>query len=70
MEGAGLKSFIEYNSEHHFPLENIPFGCYKSGANKIHCCSRIGDKIIDLADLFIHMKDGEYFKSLESNIFD
>ena len=68
MEGAALKSFIDYNAEHHFPLENIPFGCYQAG-DKIHCCTRIGDKIIDLADIFQHF-DGEYFKSQKENIFD
>ena len=46
------KSFIEYSSEHHFPLENIPFGVFENPKSKeAHCCSRIGDFVIDLAVL-------------------
>ena len=26
---AALKSTISYDSENEFPLENIPFGCFK-----------------------------------------
>lgn len=52
MQGPALQSFIEYTSEHHFPLENIPFGCYKAAGGKVHGCTRIGDKIIDLAEIF------------------
>ena len=54
MQALAMKSFIEYDGESHFPLENIPFGCYKSASGKNHCCTRIGDKIIDLADIFSH----------------
>ena len=67
MEAAALQSFIEYDSSHHFPLENIPFGCYKVGESS-HCCTRIGDSIIDLATIFEHF-DGPLFKSLKENIF-
>jgi len=69
MQALALKSFIEYDGESHFPLENIPFGCYKSASGKNHCCTRIGDKIIDLADIFSHF-DGPLFKTLTENIFD
>lgn len=48
---SALKSFIKYSSEHHFPLENIPFGTFKNNRNSISCCTRIGDNIIDLAVL-------------------
>lgn len=50
MEGAGLRSFIQYDSEHHFPLENIPFGAFVNpDTNETHCCTRIGDHVVDLA---------------------
>lgn len=68
MEAQGLKSFIPYDAEHHFPLENIPFGCFKT-ASGARCCTRIGDKLIDLAELFPHF-DGPHFKTLKENIFD
>ena len=69
MQALAMKSFIEYDGESHFPLENIPFGCYKSASGKNHCCTRIGDKIIDLADIFSYF-DGPLFKTLTENIFD
>ncbi|CAI2370302.1 unnamed protein product [Moneuplotes crassus] len=50
--GSALKSFVEYTSEHHFPLENIPYGTFKNPeSNEIHCCTRIGDFVVDLAAL-------------------
>jgi hypothetical protein len=48
---AKLQSFIEYTEENHFPLENIPFGVLK-GSQGIHCCTRIGDFVIDLSYIF------------------
>jgi len=69
MQALALKSFIEYDENNHFPLENIPFGCYKSASGKVHCCTRIGDKLIDLAEIFSHF-DGPLFKTLTENIFD
>jgi fumarylacetoacetase len=49
---AALKSFIEYGSDHPFPLENIPYGAFTNPeTNEIHCCTRIGDHIVDLAIL-------------------
>jgi len=52
MEGTGLKSFLEYDSNHHFPLENIPFGAYlHEESGEVHCCTRIADFVIDLAVL-------------------
>jgi fumarylacetoacetase len=68
MEAQGLQSFIPYDAEHHFPLENIPFGVYKTAEGN-HCCTRIGDKLIDLAALFAKF-DGPHFKTLKENIFD
>jgi fumarylacetoacetase len=64
-----LKSFIAYDESHHFPLENIPFGCYNAKDGQKHCCTRIGDKLIDLALIFPKF-DGEHFASLKGdNVF-
>jgi fumarylacetoacetase len=39
----------------HFPLENLPFGTFINPKTKdIHCATRIGDKVIDLAVLEKH----------------
>ncbi len=47
-----LKSFLPYDATHHFPLENIPFGTFVNPKlNKVHCCTRIGDYVIDLSEL-------------------
>lgn len=52
MEAAALKSFLEYDADHHFPLENIPFGTFTNEeVGEIHCCTRIADFVIDLAVL-------------------
>lgn len=48
-----LQSSIEYTPDHHFPLENIPFGVFQSPEGP-HCCTRIGDQLIDLAVLESH----------------
>ena len=61
-------SWIEYDAGHHFPLENIPFGCYHSPDNTIHCCTRIGDCLIDLAHLFCKF-NGPLFSTLKENVF-
>ena len=47
---TALKSSIGYDCNNHYPLENIPFGAFHNPKlNKDHCCTRIGDKVIDLA---------------------
>jgi fumarylacetoacetase len=52
MEATGLNSFLEYTSEHHFPLENIPYGAYlHTESGEVHCCTRIQDFVIDLSVL-------------------
>ena len=66
---SALKSSIPYDENHHFPLENIPFGCMKLADGTTHCCTRIGDKVIDLAVLFPHFK-GPKFSTLQENVFD
>lgn len=53
VEASGpLRSWIEYSSENEFPLENIPFGAFfNPRLEQVHCCTRIGDFVIDLSIL-------------------
>jgi fumarylacetoacetase len=63
-----MKSFIPYNSNSDFSIYNIPFGVALIKDDYITCCTRIGDKVIDLAILY----EKGYFndiKGLEENIF-
>ena len=77
MEGPELKSFVEYTSEHHFPLENIPFGTFKNpDLSETHCCTRVGDFIVDLSVLHElgyfsgeHLEDKNVFKNEFLNDF-
>ncbi len=43
-----LKSFIHVPPESHFPIQNLPYGAYKTDNNQVHLCSAIGDYIVDL----------------------
>jgi|APSaa5957512535_1039671.scaffolds.fasta_scaffold248794_1 fumarylacetoacetase len=63
------KSIIKYAEDNHFPLENIPFGCYEASPGTLHACTRIGDKFVCLADLFEKLKGGPLFSKLSENIF-
>jgi len=63
-----MKSFIPYNSNSDFSIYNIPFGVALIKDDYITCCTRIGDKIIDLAILY----ENRYFndiEGLEENVF-
>lgn len=42
-----LKSWLP--TDNGFPLQNIPFSAYKSPSGEIHCVTRIGDFLVDLA---------------------
>lgn len=63
-----MKSFIDIKPESDFPLENIPFGVYKStDDNTGHICTAIGDYVIDLKIL----EEERFFSDLGSeNVFD
>jgi fumarylacetoacetase len=43
-----MRSFIDVNRNSDFPLQNIPFGVYRSHSGEPHICSAIGDYILDL----------------------
>jgi len=67
-----MKSFIAYDESNNFPLENIPFGCFMNPTtNKVSCCTRIGDKVIDLAIIESErLFDGPIFSKMSSKIFN
>src|ERR1700730_17899275 len=54
-----LRSFIEIASDSHFPLENLPFGVFKSGDGTARIGVALGDYVVDLAALGAagHFKD-------------
>ena len=46
-----IKSWISVGADSDFPIQNIPFGIFKTGNGKPVVATRIGDKVIDLAAL-------------------
>ena len=65
-----LKSFIEVDSNNHFPIQNLPFGIFKSNSNKDapRAGVAIGNYVIDLAEL----EEAGLFNEIssEKNIFN
>jgi len=59
-------SLIPYNEDDHFPLENLPFGCFRvpNQSDQVSCCTRIGNFVIDLGYL---QKEGFLF---DLKVFD
>ncbi len=39
------------SAETHFPLNNLPYGVYSREGSAPHCCTAIGDQVLDLARL-------------------
>ena len=74
-----LKSWVKYDDNSHFPIQNIPFGVCITKQNQTICCSRIGDFIIDLSFLeendflntesFKHEKNNKIFNKKHLNHF-
>lgn len=47
-----LKSFLKVKSDSHFPIQNIPFGIFKSSENDTpRACTIIGESVIDLSKI-------------------
>ena len=51
---ALLKSWIDVREDSDFPIQNIPFGIFKTPGGPVRAASRIGDVVIDLHSLAIH----------------
>ena len=46
------KSWVEVSSNSDFPIQNIPFGVFKSDQHSPRVASAIGNNVIDLKQLF------------------
>ncbi len=57
------KSWIKYDSNSDFPIQNIPFGVFKTNNHEFHIATIIGKTIISLKNL---EKEG-YFNEIELN---
>lgn len=71
VESSALKSSIEYSPDSHFPLENLPFGCFVNpNENATRCCTRIGNTIVDLS-ILEHAKifNGPVMGALSYHVF-
>lgn len=55
-----LKSWVEVDENSDFPVQNLPFGVFKTQSTTPQVGSRIGDKVIDLHALYVL----GYFKNL------
>ncbi len=64
-----MNSFISYSENSDFSIHNIPFGVAIFNEDYIACCTRIGDKVVDLATLY----DYGFFDDVEGlteNVFE
>ena len=48
-----VKTWVEVPANSDFPIQNIPFGVFKTGQLSPRVGSRIGDFVIDLKSLFV-----------------
>ena len=46
-----MTSWIQYHSDHHFPIQNIPFGICSANSFSKSPCTRIGDHVLHLKSL-------------------
>jgi fumarylacetoacetase len=63
-----IKSWVKVDSDSHFPIQNLPFGVFKTNDTKPRVGVAIGNQVLDLAVLY----ESNLLKSLDlkSNIFD
>lgn len=61
-----LKSWLEVPQNSDFPIQNLPFGVFKTNQLQARVGSRIGDNIIDLKTLFVL----GYLNNLSFNLED
>jgi fumarylacetoacetase len=50
----GMRSWIDVKKESDFPVQNIPFGIFKTHGKDARAATRIGDTVIDLYALAMH----------------
>lgn len=64
-----MQSFINYDQNSDFSIHNIPFGVGVFAQEYIACCTRIGDKVLDLATLYDYGFFDE-IDGLNENVFE
>lgn len=66
-----LQSWVQYDSQTQFPIQNIPFGvCRILSTDIIRCCTRIGEFAIDLYYLESNkLLDSDVFRFENNHIF-
>lgn len=48
-----LKSWIDVPADSDFPIQNLPFGIFRTDSQLPHVCMAIGDKLVDLKALHV-----------------
>jgi len=56
-----LKSWVNVPADSHFPIQNIPFGIFKTNQNSPRVGTRIGDFVLDLAKV----AEAGYFSDIQ-----
>ena len=73
VEASGpLRSWIPSAADSEFPLENITFGAFLNPRlNEVHCCTRIGDMVIDLSILEHErlLSEGPIMHNIDHHVF-
>ena len=45
---SATSSWVKYDKDTHFPIQNIPFGVFQNGKGENHIGTAIGDFVLDL----------------------
>ncbi|TYP93912.1 fumarylacetoacetate hydrolase [Fodinibius salinus] len=71
-----LESFVDVDSQSHFPIQNLPYGLANPGDGDSFLCSAIGDYVVNLAALEAaghfdgpHLEGAEVFQEQTLNKF-
>ncbi len=66
-----MKSFIDYPSDSHFPIQNLPYGVFsRDGSDERRIGCAIGDQVLDLSELEKRKQlSSSYFQSGSLNQF-
>lgn len=66
-----MKSFIEYTTECHFPIQNLPYGIFSSNENSLQRAGvAIGNMVLDLSKLEeLGLIESSYFSKPTLNVF-
>merc|ERR1712137_1157345 len=61
-----IMSWIEYEPDCPFPIQNLPYGCFQLSSGEKHVGVAIGDQILDLTETY---NAGLLSECLQSNLF-